>query len=179
MESLPPLKRKKHQAGWETNKKRLSSQGGNTGRSHSQNELPIAQGTFFVPGFFPGRELSWSAEGKSEIIRELQRNTVTILVGETGSGKTTRELSTRIPVHLPLIHGKRYPSTSSKRVYRAENALRSPSRGGSLLHLLQLVSPRNKEIRWARLSGILSVLTNAAAQAQRSNSSRTECWFGS
>ena len=35
-------------------------------------------------------------EGKTEIIRELQRNSVTILVGETGSGKTTREPSSHI-----------------------------------------------------------------------------------
>jgi len=45
MASLPPLKRKKHQTRWETNKKRLSSQGDHTTHSHHRDELPIAQGT--------------------------------------------------------------------------------------------------------------------------------------
>lgn len=128
--------------------------------------------------FFTRCELSWSIEGKVKIIEELQRNTVTILVGETGSGKTTREPGTRISVHFPLIHGKRYPNTSLRQVYQAGNVLQSPSRGESLPHLWQPVLPRSKGFLWARLSGILSVLMSVAAQTRRSNSSRTECWFG-
>jgi len=92
-------------------------------------------------------ELNQFVEGRAEIIRELQQRAVTILVGETGSGKTTREPSTRVPVHLLPIHGKRYPSTFSRQVYQAGNVLRLPSRGELLRHLLQPVLPRSKGFR--------------------------------
>lgn len=118
-------------------------------------------------------------EGKAEIIRELERNSVTILVGETGSGKTTREIKfIYITPRLSLIHGKRYPSTSSRQGYHAGNASQSPSRGGLLLGRLRLVLPRNKGCRWVHLSDIRSVLTNVVVPARRSNSSPMECWFG-
>ena len=141
-------------------------------------------GTTYFSGYVSGfwillsHEQDRSIEGKAEIIRELQRNTVTILVGETGSGKTTRASSIHIPVHLPLIHAKRYPSTFSRQGYRAGNALRSPNRDGLLLHLLRPAFPRNKGFLWVHLSDILFALTSVAARARRSNSSQMECWFG-
>ena len=119
-----------------------------------------------------------SVKGRAEIIRELRRNTVTILVGETGSGKTTREPGTHVLVHPSLIYAKRYPNIFWRRVYQTGNALRSPNRGGLLLHLLRPVFPRSKGFLWARLLDILFGLTSVAAQARRSNSSRMECWFG-
>lgn len=79
--------------------------------------LVLSGRTTYCSGYVSGfwfllrHERDCSVKGKVEIIRELQQNAVTILVGETGSGKTTREPSTHIPVYLSLIHAKRYPST--------------------------------------------------------------------
>lgn len=140
--------------------------------------------TTYCPGYVFGfclllrDERDSSLEGKADIVRELERNTVTILVGETGSGKTTREPNSQSPVYLSLIHTKRYPSTFLRQVSPAENALRSPNQGGSLLHLSPPASPRSKGFLWAHPSDIPSALTSVAARARRSSSSRMGCWFG-
>lgn len=57
-----------------------------------REQLPIAKGQyfFFVPFVIPITRGTHVLAGREALIREIRENDVTILLGETGSGKTTR-----------------------------------------------------------------------------------------
>lgn len=176
---ITPPSQEEKTAGWVGDKQKTAVLArGSRGTLTLSRRLAYCSGYVFGSSSLLRHERDYFIKGKVDIIRELQRNTVTILVGETGSGKTTREPSSHIPVHPSLIHTKRYPSTSLRQASRAGNALRSPNRGGLLLHLLLPASPRSREFLWVHPSDILFVLTSIAARTRRSNSLRMECWFG-
>ena len=67
-----------------------------------RNQLPIARGKTITnlhdidktPDFFPSPLL-----GRESLVRSIAFNDVTIILGETGSGKTTRMSSSPLPVN--------------------------------------------------------------------------------
>ena len=74
-----------------------STDSGGSSLQEQRDNLPIAQGAL-ISRWAPS-VCFYGTIGKESLIRELRANDVTILLGETGSGKTTRERTAYFPSH--------------------------------------------------------------------------------
>jgi ATP-dependent RNA helicase DHX33 len=84
-----PSQSRPHVSGPEVSAKAKSIQ-------EQRKNLPIATGLF---SFFKFCELFTLDPGREALVEEIRKNNVTILLGETGSGKTTRK-DTQFPILL-------------------------------------------------------------------------------